>query len=1826
VEGGGTLTVIFEKEGLITTHRKVYVPWNDIAIAETIEMIPEDTKSTDLTLDGNPNTILSHQSTIVTDDRGSRSSTVVFTGDNRAYSMDASGNVIQELTTVATRSTEFITENSMPAKLPPNSAYTYCVELSVDGARRVRFDKPVILWVDNFLGFNVGEAVPVGYYDRDRGVWVPSDNGVVVRLLDTNGDGIVDVLDANGDGQPDDLNNDGAFSDEVIGLNDPQRYPPGSTFWRVAITHFSPWDLNWPYYFPSDAISPNPVGNPEADQQKTEEDDCQNSGSTIEVRSEIFHEDIAIPGTNMTLHYASNRVKGFHHKITVPASGAEVPASLKSITVKLGVAGRTFEHTLSPFPNQKAEFIWDGLDFLGRPVKGSPIAHVGIGFVYNGVYWSAGGIVRAFGQPGSQTTRVLTRQEIISWKSSDIINTISKTKGTIAEGWTLSVHHTLNLMDPSTLYKGDGTITKRNVLVIDTIAGNGIGGYGGDGGLATEANIYGPYGLTLDSAGSLYFADGFNRRIRKVDSNGIITTIAGNGQSGYSGDGGLATQAKLNYPYGIALDGNGNLYIADSYNNRIRKVDTNGIVTTVAGTGMTIDNGDGRPANQANLYRPYGVAIDKDNNLYIAETYNNRIRKVDTSGIITTVAGNGIAGYSGDGGSAVAARIDHPYGVAVDSIGNLFIADTYNDRIRMVNASGIIITIAGNGMQGYGGDEGPATQASLNNPMGIGVNTVGDLYIADTYNYRIRKVDTSGIITTVAGGGVPESEWPHYGGDSGSPIEAVLGHAECVAVDGSGNLYIADTPNMRIRKVGVPSAFERLRAVGDIVFPEENGWGHILSSAGRHKTTVDLDTGRVLYTSGYDQNNNLMTITDQFGNKTTIQRNASGVPIAIISPDSLATTLTIDANNILTRITYPDASFYGFEYAQEGLMTAKIEPEGNRFEHIFNSSGRLIGVSDQEGGYWQYSRSIYPNGDIQTQVLSAEGTLTSYLDHTDSTGAYTSHITDPSGAETVYTRSADKLAATKSLPCGMNLTFKYGIHPQYKFKFAKEMRQMTTSGLEKVIFREKTYEDTNSDKIPDLITAKAMLNGKASTLVTNTLQAKQVLTTPAGRSLVASYDPNTLLTTALTIPGLYDTNFGYDNKGRLTSVNINNRQATFGYDTQGNLFFIIDPENRITTYSYDAVGQMTGILRPDSSSISFRYDKNGNLTVLSNPSSINHGFGYNKVNLNSSYQTPVSGSYSYSYNKDRQLKQVRFPSGKQINLLYDYERLSNIQTPDGNISLSYLCGSKVGSITKGGETIGYGYDGSLVTSETSGGTLNENLSYAYNNDFNFKSLTYSGGTVNYTYDSDGLLTGAGSFTIIRNAGNGLPEAVTGGALNFARTFNGYGELDNQDFVVNGLTLASWRVTRDKNGRIASKTETVEGVTFNYSYEYDPEGRLLTVTKDGALIGQYQYDSIGRCTYEMNVLKGISGRTLSYSDEDHLLAAGDTTYQHDLDGFLTTKTTGTDTTRYGYSSRGELLRADLSDGSVIEYVNDPMGRRIAKKVDGLVTEKYLWQGLTRLLAVYDGSNNLIMRFDYADARMPVAMARTGTTYYLTYDQVGSLRIVADSSGNVIKRIDYDPFGSVITDTNPGFQVPFGFAGGLRDRDTGLVRFGSRDYDPEVGRWTAKDPIGFAGGDVDLYGYVANNPVKFIDPWGLWRAPGHRALTTGPMTASNAFTTADIARAVQSNLNVDRLSNQFNDPAHYMPGTQAAAEALISNLLERAIQLERAGQHAEAMDALGEGLHTVQDRYSHFQQNAGWGAHIRGGACDDPARNTQGFTDAQNASRIYIEQFLRRTRRR
>jgi len=262
--------------------------------------------------------------------------------------------------------------------------------------------------------------------------------------------------------------------------------------------------------------------------------------------------------------------------------------------------------------------------------------------------------------------------------------------------------------------------------IITTIAGNGISGYSGDGGPATSAQLSTPIGVASDSFGNLFVADFYNLRVRKISTGGIITTIAGNGSGGYSGDGGAATSAQVN-PFDVAADGNGNVYIADFYKACIRKVSAAGVISTIAGNGTISYSGDGGPVTSAQIYNPFGVGVDTAGNLFFSDSGNSRIRKVAPSGTITTIAGNGTNGYSGDGGHAVKAALESPGDIALDGVGSVYFVDS--QRIRKVSATGVITTVAGTGIQGFSGDGGPAINAMLNNPGGIALDNTGNLYM-----------------------------------------------------------------------------------------------------------------------------------------------------------------------------------------------------------------------------------------------------------------------------------------------------------------------------------------------------------------------------------------------------------------------------------------------------------------------------------------------------------------------------------------------------------------------------------------------------------------------------------------------------------------------------------------------------------------------------------------------------------------------------------------------------------------------------------------------------------------------------------------------------------------------------------------------------------------------------------------------------------------------------------------------------------------------------------------------------------------------------------------
>ena len=340
---------------------------------------------------------------------------------------------------------------------------------------------------------------------------------------------------------------------------------------------------------------------------------------------------------------------------------------------------------------------------------------------------------------------------------------------------------------------------------ISTYAGTGVSGYNGDNILADTAQIEAVINVHADRFGNVYYSDYSINQVRRINAAGIVTTIAGSDSAGYSGDNGPAVMARLNTPHGIAADWHGNVFIADAGNNCIRKVSASGIITTVAGNGIAGYTGDGGPATNATLSQPSGIAVDSLDNLYIADSYNNCIRKVNTIGVIFTIAGNqfGVPGYWGDGGYADTCLLNHPTDVAVDNMLNIYIADMLNARVRMIDTAGFgkIYTIGGNGDPGFYGDGGNAVIARLNLPTGVALDYLGNIYVADMGNQRIRKINQYGKISTVAGNGTPG-----YNGDNIPAWSASLNSPQSVGVDPSNNVYIADYGNYRVRKLDMVHA------------------------------------------------------------------------------------------------------------------------------------------------------------------------------------------------------------------------------------------------------------------------------------------------------------------------------------------------------------------------------------------------------------------------------------------------------------------------------------------------------------------------------------------------------------------------------------------------------------------------------------------------------------------------------------------------------------------------------------------------------------------------------------------------------------------------------------------------------------------------------------------------------------------------------------------------------------------------------------------------------------------------------------------------------------
>ncbi len=1709
VNGGARLTVHYERPGLLPARRSVDVPWQDSVWLPDVVLIARDPQVTTVDLTAAVPMQVA-QGSVASDADGTRRATLLFPQGTQAHMVRADG-ATQPLTRLSVRATEYTVgtngPRAMPAELPPTSGFTYAVELSVDeaaAARQVVFSQPIPLYVENFLGFPVGGIVPAGFYDRSVNAWVPSDNGRVVQVV-----AIVDgraEVDTDGDGLP----------DTGLGITDAERgqlaalYPPGQSLWRVPIPHFSPWDCNWPFGPPDDATGsgqPDPKGDtPEEDdcdkKKETQEEEEAAVASTFSCRTQVLRETISVVGTRFSLNYGSDRVPGRRaaYSLRIPLSGATVPASLRRIDLEIVAAGQRFSLSFPAAPDQAHSFTWDGRDAYGRRVRGQQPVTVRIGYVYGAVYMTPAQIDRAFAAFGGAILRS-GRQEVTIWQQwLGAIGAWDASTAAIG-GWTLDVHHGF---DPNgrTLYLGDGR--RRGVdlrrPVITNVAGTGGLGFSGDGGPAYLAVMNGPRGVAYAADGSVYISDA--NRIRRVTPDGIINTVVGTGFAGFGGDGGPALQAQLSGPYGLAFGPDGSLYIAERGNRRIRRVTPDGIITTVAGTGVfctpaTAPCGDGGPAVQAGFFDIWDVTVGPDGSLYIADAGGGRIRHVGPDGVIRTVAGRGTAAgcaFSGDGGPATNACLSLPSGVAVAPDGTLTIADQNNQRIRRVGPDGIITTIAGTGQRctphtAPCGDGGPALQTRFADPYDVVLGADGSLYVTEEQNDRIRVVRPDGFVFTLAGTGVGA-----FGGNEGPAALARINDPRAVALGLDGNLYFTDSGNSRVRKVG--PGWPGFPAAD--VASEDAGVVHRLDPVGRHLRTLDGLTGALVREFAYDAAGRLTSIVDGDGNVTVVERDGTGAPIAIVGPYGQRTTLAVDGNGYLARVTNPAGEGHQLVHASDGLLMSITNERGYAATKAYDAEGRLARDEDPAGGSWTFTRTATATSETVTRTRPLGG-ATTYRTETPTAAAEVRTTQFPEGLQTTMEIGRDGRARTTT-PDGMSADETEGGDPRFGMQAAAllDTRITTPSGL--TLAATRTHAATMADP-RDAFSVEALadtltLDGRTFGQTYQSSSRTLTFTSPAGRQTTSTLDARGRLV-GRQVGGLAPISYAYDARGRLSQViwgtGAEARTFAADYDPRGNLSALTDPMGRTTAFAYDAAGRLVRQTRPGGREVLIGRDPAGNVTAVTPPGRPSHLFTHTPVNLLESATAPDAGSGAartlFAYDVDRRPIRVTRPDGQVVETRYDAAgRVDAVTIPGRQLTFGYdsSSGLLASLATSDGISLARTYDGALLTSETWAGPVSGSVTRTYNSRFLTAALGLNGAAIAFEYDADGLLTRAGEMTLTYSPQNSLLTGAVLGNCTDSWTHDTFGFPTAQGFSCAGVPYYSAVSVSDALGRVATRTEDRGGSVEVFTYAFDDAGRLARVEHNGVPEAAYAYDDNGNRTARTTPSGTV---TASYDAQDRLRQYGGATYDYSADGELRSRNAGGAVTTYDYDALGGLHAVTLPVGTRIEYLLDGHNRRIGKKVDGVLVQGFLYQDGLHPVAEMDGAGAVVSRFVYGSRpQAPDYMARGGATYRIVADHLGSPRMVVDvATGLIAQRLEYDEFGQVLLDTNPGFQ-PFGFAGGLYDYQTRLVRFGARDYDAETGRWTARDPLGFGGRDSNLYAYALGDPVNVTDPEGRVGLPG------------------------------------------------------------------------------------------------------------------------------------------
>ena len=891
---------------------------------------------------------------------------------------------------------------------------------------------------------------------------------------------------------------------------------------------------------------------------------------------------------------------------------------------------------------------------------------------------------------------------------------------------------------------------------------------------------------------------------------------------------------------------------------------------------------------------------------------------------------------------------------------------------------------------------------------------------------------------------------------------------------------------------------------GEQVIPSFNGaTAYIFDSAGRHIRTVDGHLGSELIKIAYDPAGRLSQIDGSANGQPvhlSVQRDANGAPQALIGIDGATTQLALDGSGRLVAVTDPAGETTGIAWNSSGLVESTTGPTGAVFRFAYDASGQLASTTDADsvvrryerkasrnkleitvsaalGPQWTY-RAESLNGGIQRTFVRPDGTSTAQTtdDHGNSTITQADGTTWNVG---VMTNPVWGMASPLLTPIVENRPD--GVHSRREIKYSLHAQ----GGLPYVLAGSVT----------------ATINGHTWTQNFDPAQHSAELVDPSGRRTVLGYDEKGRVL-RYSAPGVASVSYAYNTQGRTESETEGSagleRTTRYQYDRKTGETITTRADGVVGKVTRDAAGRTVMITRGDGGTTMIHYDAAGRVNQIQPPGGTSFTLGTSSAGRPTAFVPPIvqnDGSIEItSFDKDGKATAISGPGNRAIS--YDYDsagRVTGSTFEQGKRTISYdpHSGLVARASDPSGLTTTYGYTHGTPSRLDWSGPISGSVALTL--DANGKGIHESvdgGSGLDFAYDPAGFLAAVGPLSLSREPASGLVTQTALGVVETSQEFDGNHQLSHTRTTVSGKVVLDLRYTRDVLSRVTSVIETESDKTSTTEYSYDRGDRLAQVRMNGRLIESNTYDPAGN---RVGVVKLGVHLNATYDERDQLISFGPSRYSWMPYGTLASIAQGSRATAFVYDAFGGLRQVTLPDGRKIQYLVDSDGRRVGREVAGKLAAGYLYRSDGFVAAETDGSGNVVSRFGYDNLGHLALVVRDSVPYRVITDQVGSPRMIIDSrTGAVVEEIAYDAWGSVTQDAAPGF-IPIGFAGGLRDPDTGLIRFGARDYDPTTGRWTASDPIRFAGGQANLCSYVNDDPINARDPSGLVCTAGMGGLT-------------------------------------------------------------------------------------------------------------------------------------